>query len=284
MFLGDIFRESPLYPQKEVIEVKEDSRKVGVIGIGAVGTAVLQGMRPWFNCCGYDIEGDYDWDRILDTDMVMVCVSTPENGGGRIDCSNVMDVLSRLSNDKYRGLIVIKSTVGVRFLKRAENAFPLLRLVYMPEFLRERSAFQWFVNPDRLVFSGAASECEEALSFFYWVDEDAPRLIMDHQTAEIAKLAHNAFIATKVSFTNEIKNICEELGADPFGVMSVIWADRRVKSREHLRPCMGPYGGKCVPKDTRELINASFKTVLLNAVEAVNHIEKETFNGGLPIE
>ena len=264
--------------------MKEESRKIGVIGIGAVGKAVLQGMSPWFNCCGYDIVGDYDWDLILDTDMVMVCVSTPENGGGRLDCSNVMDVLSRLSTDKYHGLIVIKSTGGVRFLKRAENAFPLLKLVYMPEFLRERSAFQWFVNPDRLVFSGAASECEEALSFFYWVDEDAPRLIMDHQTAEVAKLAHNAFIATKVSFTNEMENICGELGADPVGVMGVIWADRRVKSREHLRPHMGPYGGKCVPKDIRELMNASVKAVLLKAVEAVNHAKKETSNGGLSIE
>lgn len=281
--MGDIFRESPLY-QQEVIEVKEDSRRVGVIGVGAVGKAVLQGMSPWFDCCGYDIVGDYDWNRILDSDMVMICVSTPENGGGRLDSSNLMDVLSRLSKDKFRRLVVIKSTIGVHFLEQTENTFPLLRLVYMPEFLRERSAFQWFVNPDRLVFSGATSDCEEALSFFYWVDEDVPRLIMNHRTAEVAKLAHNAFIATKVSFTNEMENICEDLGADPVGVMSVIWADRRVKSREHLRPHMGPYGGKCVPKDTRELMNASFKTVLLKAVEAVNQNKKEASNGGLSIE
>ena len=263
--------------------MEEESRKVGVIGIGVVGKVVLQGMCPWFNCCGYDIVGDYDWDWILDADMVMVCVSTPENGGGRLDCSNVMNVLSRLSKDKYRGLVVIKSTIGVRFLERDENTFPLLRLVYMPEFLRERSAFQWFVNPDRLVFSGTASDCEEALSFFYWVDKDVPRLIMDHRTAEVAKLAHNAFIATKVSFTNEMETICEELGADPIGVMSVIWADRRVKSKEHLKPHMGPYGGKCVPKDIRELMNASVKAVLLKAVEAVNHAKKETSNGRLSI-
>ena len=107
---------------------------------------------------------------------------------------------------------------------------------------------------------------------------------MDHRSAEVAKLAHNGFIATKVSFTNEIENICEELNADPVSVMSVIWSDRRVKSKEHLRPHMGPYGGKCVPKDTRELMNASSRTVLLKAVEAVNQAKKEVPSGEMFVE
>ena len=99
---------------------------------------------------------------------------------------------------------------------------------------------------------------------------------MSHIDAEIGKLGHNAYIATKVSFTEEMEQISREHSADPHHVMSVIHADRRVKSKEHLRPGLGPYGGKCVPKDTRELINASHTTTLLSAVESVNENAKDS--------
>jgi UDPglucose 6-dehydrogenase len=164
-------------------------------------------------------------------------------------------------------------------MQRALREFNPLRLVYMPEFLRERSSFVWFVNPDRIVVSGDATNVEEALSYFYWV-ENAEVLRMDHRSAEIGKLAHNAFIATKVSFTNEIESICDDLGGNPTNVMSVIWADRRVKSQEHLRPHIGPYGGKCVLKDTRELLHSSSKSVLLKTVESVNVDTQQRYSDG----
>lgn len=258
--------------------MRKNRKKIGIVGLGKVGRAAKHVLEYWFDCVGYDIVGDYSWKSILETDCVMICVSTPSRKDGRLDCSNVDDVLSKLSEDKYSRLVIIKSTIAVGYMGRASKAYPQLRLVYMPEFLRERSNFQWFVNPDRLVISGSEKDCEEALSCFSWV-EDAEVLIMDHCSAEIAKLAHNAFIATKVSFTNEIENICEKHGGDPEKVMSVIWADRRVRSKEHLKPGLGPYSGKCVPKDTEELINASPEnTILLKAVSLVNEKAREKYD------
>ncbi|KQC02985.1 MAG: hypothetical protein APR53_06235 [Methanoculleus sp. SDB] len=247
------------------------SRKIGVIGLGSVGKAVKHALEFYHSCAGYDIHGEYSWDDVLETAAVLVCVPTPEGADGRLDCSIVESVLSRLSTSKYPGVVVIKSTIGIGFMEKATAEFPELRFVYMPEFLREKSNFTWFVNPDRLVFSGNEEDVDEVLRFFSWVEDDVPVMRMTHREAEIGKLAHNAYIALKVSFTNEIEQISEEMGADPASVMSVIWADRRVISREHLRPGLGPYAGKCVPKDTRELVNASMHAMLLKAAEEQNN-------------
>lgn len=247
----------------------KEKRRVGIIGLGKVGGVVKHVMEYWYDCIGYDLGDGYRWEDILETQIVLVCVSTPKGKNGRLDCSNIDDVLGKLSRDRYKGLVTIKSTVRVGYMDNASSRFPSLRLVYMPEFLRERSNFTWFVNPDRIVVSGRPEDIDEALSYFGWV-EDTKILRMSHLNAELGKLAHNAYIATKVSFTNEMENICEEHGGDPAKVMSVIWADRRVKSKDHLRPYLGPYQGKCVPKDTRELINSTTKAVLLKAVEKVN--------------
>lgn len=241
---------------------------VGVIGLGSVGWAVMHGMSQFYKCVGYDIYGDYEWRDILQSNVAFICVSTPDGSDGHLECSNIVSVLKRLWDCQYSGLVVIKSTLRIGYMESAIIEFPELRIVYMPEFLREKSSYTWFVNPDRLVVSGSEKDMEEALSYFSWVDR-ATILKMDYRSAEIGKLAHNAFIATKVSFTNEIEIICKEKDGNPESVMSVIWADRRVHSNAHLRPGLGSYDGKCVPKDTRELIASASNSVLLNAVDKV---------------
>jgi UDPglucose 6-dehydrogenase len=225
---------------------------VSVVGLGAVGWAVVHGLSRHYTCTGFDIDDDYEWDSVVRSDIVFVCVPTPPTAEGRLDCSAVRDVLSRLSRDAYGGPVVIKSTIGVGFMDKAVSEFPGLRLVYMPEFLRERSRYTWFLHPDRLVLSGHAEDIDETLRYFTWAT-GAAVIRTNHRSAEVAKLAHNAFIATKVSFTNEIEQVSRELGADPHEVMAVVASDRRVLSDAHLTPGLGPYGGKCVPKDTEEL-------------------------------
>lgn len=258
-------------PKKASIEDSSDSPRVriGVVGLGAVGKAFAHTMSWFHDVVGFDIQGDHEWEPILSTSAVFVCVSTPEDTTGRLDCRNVDDVLKRLSLGKYAGMVVIRSTLRVGYMEGAAHRYPNLRLVYSPEFLRERSRLQWSVNPDRLVLAGAPGDIERVRKLFSWI-EDAPTLVMSYKDAEIGKLAHNAFIATKVSFTNEIEQICARYGADPGNVMMVVSSDRRVGSREHLRPGLGPYSGSCVPKDTRELMHAGGETPLLHAVEQVN--------------
>jgi UDPglucose 6-dehydrogenase len=251
---------------------------IGVIGLGTVGKSVKHIFSYYFTTVGYDPKGDYKWDDILTSRIVFICVPTPEGPDGRLDCSIIENVLQRLSVDGYNGIIVIKSTISIGFMDKALSEFPEFKMIYMPEFLREKSSFSWFVAPDRLVISGDSDDIEEVLRYFHWIDENVPILKMTHREAEIGKLAHNAFIAVKVSFTNEIETICRENDADPENVMRVIWADRRVKSKEHLQPNLGPYGGKCVPKDTRELINASESTILIKAAEQVNEKTRQFYN------
>ena len=250
--------------------MKNENFCIGVIGLGSVGWAVIHGMSQFYRCAGYDIYGDYEWKDILQSDAVFLCVSTPEGTEGHLDCSNIDTVLKRLYDSHYSGLVIIKSTIRICYMEDAQAKFPELRMVYMPEFLREKSSFTWFVNPDRLVVSGNEKDVDDALSYFTWV-KGAKILKMDHRSAEIGKLAHNAFIATKVSFTNEIETICNEKNGIPESVMSVIWADRRVCSNAHLRPGLGSYDGKCVPKDTNELIATASNSTLLTAVEEIKN-------------
>ena len=242
--------------------------KLGVVGLGYVGSALKHTLDFYYNCCGYDLNGNHEWNRIIATDVLFICVGTPERSG-RLDGSSVEDVLLHLDTSGYLGIAVVRSTLPIGFMDKATRRHPKLRLVYMPEFLRERSRLQWTMNPDRLVVSGKEADVEEVLSYFEWAEE-AQVLRMKYRDAELGKLANNAFLAVKVSFTNEIEALCEEHGASPENVMSVIWSDRRVKSKDHLTPGLGPYGGKCLPKDVHELVNASKHGILIKAADLIN--------------
>lgn len=254
--------------------------EIGVIGVGAVGRAVYHTLSFYYKCVGYDRKGGYHtWNDVLDTKVVFICVPTDEKNG-RLDCSIVEEVISKLNDDGYTGAVVVKSTLRVGFMDGMKKKYPNLRLLYMPEFLREKSNFVWFVNPDRLVYSGDQKDIEEVSKYFTWV-EGAKVLCMSYIDAEIGKLAHNAYIATKVSFTNEIERICAQHGANAYNVMSIIWADRRVGNSEHLKPLGEPYVGKCVPKDTLELMNCTGSSLLLRAVEEVNKSVKGNIKASL---
>lgn len=247
----------------------QSGTRVGIVGLGSVGSALKHALSWFVECTGHDLKGAHDWSAILATDVVFVCVDTPGGPDGRLDCSKVEDVLARLEADGFGGVVAVRSTVRAGFMDAVSTRHPHLRLVYMPEFLRERSRLQWSLNPDRLVYAGKPEDIEPVAACFEWV-EGAEVIETDFASAEVGKLAHNAFIATKVSFTNEIERIASDLGAKPEVVMDIVAADRRVASKEHLRPFRGPYGGKCVPKDTSELIAAAHQPILLRAVNEVN--------------
>lgn len=227
--------------------------KVGVVGLGSVGSAVFEVMSQYHEMVGYDVDGRGSIEDLLNTEANLVCVPTNATDTGELDMSAVDAVCNEFSRNRYQGIIVMKSTLHPGTMERLECHYTNLKLVYMPEFLREKDAKEWFQSPDRLVASGVAQYVSAALELFFWVPENIPRLRMSHTEAEIAKLAHNAYIATKVTFTCEIERICEAKNADPLMVMEVVWSDRRVQNPAHLTPGLGGFGGKCVPKDTLSL-------------------------------
>jgi UDPglucose 6-dehydrogenase len=239
---------------------------VGIIGLGAVGTAVLEGMQLHHEVHGYDTDGRGEWKQIFETDAVFICVPTNGLRNGKLETEIVEEVVSRLSDDKFEGIVIVKSTLQPGTMDCLHSLYHTIRLVYMPEFLREKDAVEWFQNPDRLVAAGRPEDVEAALSFFKWIPESVPRLVMTFLEAEIGKLAHNAYIATKVTFTCEVERLCRTFNADPEPVMEIVWRDRRVQNPAHLTPGLGGFDGKCVPKDTRALQSLDVDTPLLDAV------------------
>lgn len=255
----------------EVINVK-----IGVIGLGAVGVTVLTAMRFYHvDVRGYDKYKPADsFESVCDTDVVFVAVPTKEKDE-RLDCSIVRDILNQLEANSYRGIVCLKSTVGVRFLQEARKSHPDLRIVYSPEFLHEKNSLADFISPQYIVMSGKKEDVDTMRKVFFWIDNDK-FFDVDDRTAEITKLAVNAFAATKISFANEMKMICEEVGADVVKVMEILRHDKRC-GEEYADPTRGAYDGKCLPKDIRELIASANASLLLKAVEATNEkVKKET--------
>lgn len=243
---------------------------IGIVGLGSVGSALRSVMSHFYRVYGYDIIGDYEWEPLLSSDAVFVCVQTPGSEDKRLDCSHVEEVVERLSDDHYTGKVVIKSTLRIGFSKYLSEKYPDINLVYSPEFMSEENAFLWTANPDRIVLSGKVTDMDYVQELYFWA-KDAEIIRTDYVSAEIGKLVHNSYIATKVTFTNSMEEVSNESGANADDVMRIVYTDRRVRNSAHLTPHKGPYGGKCVPKDTSELINAFPKhTRLLKVVEEIN--------------
>jgi len=240
-----------------------------VIGLGSVGWAVVHGLHSQgYSYAGFDVKDQYDWKAVLDTKIAFICTSTPMSDKGRLDSSSIDNVLERLNLDGYWGVTVVKSTIPVGFMEQESGKYPNLRLVYMPEFLRERNSYTWFVDPDRIVAAGREEDVNDVLRYFNWA-KGTEIIRTDFRSAEIGKLAHNSYIATKVSFTNEMERISREFSGNPRDVMRIVWTDRRIQHSDHLTPGLGPYAGKCVLKDTNELIEHT-SSEFLKSVRDVN--------------
>jgi UDPglucose 6-dehydrogenase len=209
-------------------------------------------------------------------ELLFCCVDTPPTYSGDADLSRVEAVVEELG-DSNKHALVMKSTVPVgtgRSIKRRREG---LAYVSNPEFLMEGSAVHDFMNPDRVVVgaeddSGGFAERVEAL----YAPLDAEIVRTDVASAEMVKLASNAFLATKISFINEIANVSEELGADVQEVARGMGLDERIGPK-FLRAGVG-YGGSCFPKDVQALKqlagNTGYHFQLLTAVVEVNELQK----------
>jgi UDPglucose 6-dehydrogenase len=213
--------------------------------------------------------------------LLFVCVDTPPTYSGDADLSRVNAVVEELPSSSAHAL-VMKSTVPVGTGAAIERRFRELGktgLTYVsnPEFLKEGSAVNDFLHPDRIVI-GSEKDATEAADEVAKLYEPLRCSIVrtDVASAEMIKLASNAFLATKISFINEIANVCEEVGADVGEVASGMGLDPRI-GRHFLNAGIG-YGGSCFPKDVSALKqlagNSGYHFQLLNAVIEVNELQK----------
>lgn len=228
-------------------------------------------------------------ESINGADVAFIAVGTPPGEDGSADLKYVIGVAHEIGqNMNGYGVIVTKSTVPVGTAKKVQAAIQLelekrqLDILFdvasNPEFLKEGAAIDDFLKPDRIVVGVSSTKAEEVMRKLYkpFLLNGHPIIFMDVPSAEMTKYAANSMLATKISFMNDIANLCEIVGADVNMVRKGIGSDARIGNK-FIYPGIG-YGGSCFPKDVKALIktaaSSGYQMQILEAVEAVNDKQK----------
>ena len=199
-------------------------------------------------------------DTVPNSQTVFVCVGTPPKNNGEADLSYLFSAVEEVAkNLSGYTLITIKSTIPIGYeddLEKTVKRFAKAKFEFAssPEFLREGTAIEDTLHPDRIVI-GAASKKAQKILLELHAPISGERIICDTRSAQLIKYASNALLATKVSFANAIANLCEKTGADVDKVLKGVGADKRL-GRHFLYPGVG-YGGSCLPKDVLAFIHIS---------------------------
>lgn len=223
-------------------------------------------------------------EAIKDAKIIFLALPTPPDEDGSADLSYILgvaDTLGKIIKD-YK-VIVDKSTVPVGTAEKvrlaiSKNATVDFDVVSNPEFLREGYAVDDFLKPDRVVIGTSSDKAREIMEHLYkpYVRQGNPIIFMDEKSAELTKYAANSFLATKITFMNEIANFCEKVGADVDMVRIGIGSDTRIGKR-FLFPGIG-YGGSCFPKDVQALAKSGkengYNFGILDAVMRINEEQK----------
>lgn len=228
-------------------------------------------------------------ESIKGADVAFIAVGTPPGEDGSADLKYVIGVAKEIGQhmNSY-GVIVTKSTVPVGTAKKVEEAIKIelekrqlnisFDVASNPEFLKEGAAIDDFLKPDRIVIGVSSLKAEEVMRRLYkpFLLNGHPIIFMDVSSAEMTKYAANSMLATKISFMNDIANLCEIVGADVNMVRKGIGSDARIGNK-FIYPGIG-YGGSCFPKDVKALIKTAavngYQMQILEAVEAVNEKQK----------
>jgi UDPglucose 6-dehydrogenase len=253
---------------------------VGVIGTGFVGTAVLNGFRYVTDVKTYDKfkpgNGDFEFDAAVLQDVLFVCVPTPEDKlTGECDTSIVEEVLSRVNTrltelDLHSRPVIIKSTIPHDFCRRVQPLISKIALISSPEFLTERRASHDFATQSRVILGKCCELPLEVHQLFRGTfGEKFPIVQVSWEEAGLLKYAMNTFLATKISFMNELAEICEASGVESKNVIDLMKGDGRISVHHCEVP--GPdgrrgFGGACFPKDVAALIAIAEKLNVLPKV------------------
>jgi len=259
--------------------------KIGIIGQGFVGTAVREGLSPYYDCYTYDLDESkctHTHDTVVNTaDIIFLCVPTPMRKSGECDTrileSVVKGIDKRVSSDRDP-ILVIKSTVTpgtTDFM----NSLTRLDVCFSPEFLTEANAINDFKNQTRIIVGGPRPSTGTVKQMFRKAFPTIPIVKTGTKTAEMVKYFTNCFLATKVTFANEMYEICSKNDIDFDKVTEYALYDERIGKTHLMVP--GPdgdrgFGGHCFPKDLSAMISyakkSSFYPNFLLAVEESNTI------------
>lgn len=251
-------------------------KTIGIIGLGFVGTAVLKGMSHAFEIRCFDkYKETYECSkRILPSEPekivsecdgpIFICVPTPMKKDGSCNTSIVEDVISNLDKKackhNAKPIIIIKSTIPPGTTEKLNKEYNHIQCVFNPEFLRETTSVADFKNQDRIIIGGPHDAVNIVKNMYQIAYPHVAITKTSSTIAEMVKYVTNCFLATKVSFANEMAQICEKLGIDWDKVVEYASKDKRLGTSHWSVP--GPdsnvgWGGKCFPKDLNAMIYAA---------------------------
>lgn len=233
---------------------------IGIIGQGFVGNAVYQKFKSFYNVYTYDIKKELcnsSFKELIDNcNIIFICIPTPMNKDGSCNINLVKKLLFEL-NKCSKAIIVNKSTIPPGSTKNFNNEFKNLKIIFNPEFLTERNAVEDFNNQDRIILGGPRPATSKIKQIYSSVFPNAHIIKTGSDHAEMVKYLTNSFLATKVSFANEMYNLCSALNLDYDKVIEYAILDKRLGNSHWAVP--GPdgdlgFGGHCFPKDLSAII------------------------------
>lgn len=242
---------------------------IGIVGQGFVGNAVYQKFKKYYDVLTYDINQELcnsDLDNLVrKSEYIFVCLPTPMNFDGNCDLNIIESSLLELNTlTKFEAVgsktIIIKSTIPPGTTEKFNKQFSHLNIIFNPEFLTERNAVEDYNNQNRIIIGGKRPYSTSVVRIFSKVFPNA-KIIKTHSTyAEMVKYLTNTFLSTKVSFANEIYQLCEKVGADYDKVIEYATLDERLGKSHWMVPGHDGdfgFGGHCFPKDLSALIKLS---------------------------
>ena len=230
--------------------------KIGIIGKGVVGTAIKKGFEKIKHEVSYhDIKHDTKIQDVLDTEIIYICVGTPSDNEGNCDISAVISVVKELSELEYRGIVAIKSTVKPGTTLKLKEKHPELTLCFVPEFLRERCAYEDFVYNNSVLVVGT-----DNVDVYKKIVEShgvlpTHKLQLSIAEAELMKYFSNTYKAMRITFANSFYRLAKHFGAN-YDAIKDAFLFHAVEEGHYLRVNKDfgyGYGGMCLPKDTKAM-------------------------------
>ena len=263
---------------------------IGLIGNGFVGSAISENLKNNYKFLIYDRKPNLancvsTEEVVRGAKIIFVALPTPMQRDGSCDLSIIFGAMSEIYDYYDDNVIILKSTVAPGTCEEIRQRFPKMRIVFSPEFLTEANHIEDFKNCNRMIFGGHPDDTAECVRLLQTVFPDKYYFTTDWKTAEMVKYFINSFLATKVSFANEIKQVCDKVEIDYDSVVKLALYDNRI-GNSHLQ-VPGPdghrgFGGKCFPKDLNALTYFSFlqgvKPTVLTAVWEKNIEVRKNFD------
>lgn len=258
--------------------------KIGIIGQGYVGSAIKLGFQDHYDVETYD---KFDLTKstqgsigkvVESTDVIFVCVPTPMRKDGTCYTNIVEEVIREINETADGHIVVIKSTVPPGTTDRINAEYTNSTVIFNPEFLTEANFIDDFKNQNRIILGGDRKGTSKVRQLYSRLFPQATIVKTGAKHAEMVKYFTNCFLATKVSFANEMKHICDSIDLDYDKVVEYATYDKRLGKSHWSVP--GPdgdlgFGGHCLPKDLSAMVNGFDTLGLLEAVEQVNDQVRE---------